>query len=343
MRARILVVRVGALGDTLMVTPLLRLLHKRHPEAEVDVLCSELAAPLLTYNPNLAHVFPLQGRNWPMAVSREKRRLVQRLRARAYGLAVLLESAPRYRELLEQIRPGLIRSFSETPFDAGLHAVVNNLRAAGISDHCAEDLDMELPLAAGDETAAEKLLRGGSPLVGVHIGWGPLGRKRRQAERLRGWSLNNFDRLIRTLLDHPSLRIVLTGSAEDARFTEPLCRRFPDERVRSIAGRTQIRELAAVIKRLDLLISVDSGPCHMAAALGTPLVVLWGPGRWEQTRPLSSLTPIRIVRHPITCAPCQSTPLQKSCRRNLCMQAIAPDEVYAEACSLLPRLAPDHG
>lgn len=340
--SRILVVRVGALGDTLMVTPLLRLLHKRYPKAEVDLLSSALAAPLLELNPFLSNLFRLRGRNLPLVLSLEKRRLVRQFHARDYDLAVLLESAPRYRVLVERAGLRQIRSFAEVPFDSSRHAVVNNLNVAGIHDVESDDLDMDLPLAPNDEAMADRILRDVTqPRIGVHIGWGPQGRKRRQAQRLRGWSLANFSQLIRKLAEHDGVSIVLTGSSEDSADIDALCRQVPNRHIHSIAGRTRVRELAAVIKKLDLLISVDSGPCHMAAALGTPLVVLWGPGRLEQTRPVSSFTPIRIVRHPVPCAPCQSTPLQKSCRRNLCMESISPEEVFAEAQTLLPLSAPE--
>jgi len=338
--SRILVVRVGALGDTLMVTPLLRHLRARQPETELDFLCSGLAAPLLELNPHVSKLFPLRGRNVPWFLSLEKRRLVDRLRARDYDLAILLESAPRYGLLLERARLRRIRSFAETAFDPALHAIVNNLRVAGIDGVEPDDLDMDLSLGPDDERAAVRLLEGlASPRIGVHIGWGPQGRKKNQARRLRGWSLANFVQLIRRILIYSEAGVVLTGSAEDARDAEILCRTMAGGRVRSIAGKTKVRELASVIKSLDLLISVDSGPCHMAAALGTPLVVLWGPGRLEQTRPVSSFTPIRVLRHAVPCAPCQSTPLQKTCRRNLCMERITPEEVIAAAQSLLPSLA----
>ena len=328
--SKILVVRVGALGDTLMVTPLLRLLRQCHARTEIDFFCSELAVPLLELNPYLTGIFGLRGRNMPLALSLEKRRLVRQFRARDYDLAILLESAPRYRMLLQHARLRQIRSFAEIPFVAGLHAIVNNLNVAGIQDYQGKNLNMDLPLAAADLEAADRILAGiPMPLVGVHIGWGPQGRKRRQAERLRGWHLGNFVRLIRMILDQTPASIVLTGSGEDVRHTEFIRRQMPAGRVHSIAGRTKVRELAAVIKKLDLLVSVDSGPCHMAAALGTPLVVLWGPGRLEQTRPVSTLAPIKILRHEVPCAPCQSTPLQKSCKRNLCMELISPEEVYA--------------
>jgi ADP-heptose:LPS heptosyltransferase len=337
--SRILVVRVGALGDTLMVTPLLRLLHKERPQVEIDLLCSDLAAPLLELSPYVSRLFRLRERNMPLPLSLEKRRLVRELRDRRYEIALLLESAPRYRRLLERAQSRQIRSFAEVPFEPGLHAIVNNLRVAGFHDPAAEDLNMDLPLAEADETAAELILENfPRPRIGIHIGWGPLGRKREQSSRLRGWSQANFCRLIRSLLQHDIGSVVLTGSPEDAPDTRMLCRQMQDRRVQSIAGKTQIRELAAVIKRMDLLISVDSGPCHMAAALGTPLVVLWGPGRLEQTRPISTFSPVRIVRHAVPCAPCQSTPMQKSCRHNLCMESISPEEVLGEAATLLPLL-----
>jgi ADP-heptose:LPS heptosyltransferase len=96
-----------------------------------------------------------------------------------------------------------------------------------------------------------------------------------------------------------------------------------------------MRELAAVIQSLDVLVSVDSGPAHLAAATGTPLVVLWGPAILEQVRPLSSRTPIALLRHPPPCAPCFETPLMKTCRRNICMESITPREVLAQVDALL--------
>jgi ADP-heptose:LPS heptosyltransferase len=337
--SRILVVRVGALGDTLMVTPLLRLLHERHPNAEVDFFCSRLAAPLLELNPYVTNLFSLRGRNLPLALSIEKQRLVRKMRAREYDLAFLLESAPRYRILLERACPGRIRSFAEVPFDPGRHAIHNNLNVAGMPFASEEAWNMDLPLAPDDEAAADRCLAGcPAPRIGVHMGWGPQGRKRRQALRLRGWEPGNFVELIRNLIAVDGIHVILTGSAEDARDTESVAGQMPDGRVHSVAGQTRVRELAAIIKKLDLLISVDSGPAHMAAALGTPLVVLWGPGRLQQTRPVSNLSPVRILRHAVPCAPCQSTPLQKSCRRNVCMELITPDEVFAAAQGLAPFL-----
>jgi ADP-heptose:LPS heptosyltransferase len=92
-----------------------------------------------------------------------------------------------------------------------------------------------------------------------------------------------------------------------------------------------------VVEKLDALVSVDSGPAHLAAAMGTPLLVLWGPAILEQVRPLSSRSPVTILRHAPACAPCYETPLMKTCRRNICMESIAPREVLAGVEALLYR------
>jgi ADP-heptose:LPS heptosyltransferase len=93
--------------------------------------------------------------------------------------------------------------------------------------------------------------------------------------------------------------------------------------------------LAAVIEKLAAFVSVDSGPAHLAAAVGTPLVVLWGPAILEQVRPLSTRSPVVILRHPPPCAPCYETPLMKTCPRNVCMEAIRPAEVLEQVERLL--------
>jgi ADP-heptose:LPS heptosyltransferase len=334
--ARIIVIRVGALGDTLMITPLLRSIRKRYPKTELDALVSSLAAPLLKHNRHISNIISLRGRNLPIALSPEKRFLIRRLRARRYDLALLLESAPRYRHLAERIGPGEIRSFRESGFDAGKHVIINFFDVAGIQINQMEDLNMELALSADDNAFADRILSNlPRPIVGIHTGWGPLGQKKNQESRLRGWNNINFVKLIHRILERTSGSVLLTGSPEDAKDTQRICQLVSDPRLHSIAGRTQVRELASVIKNLDLLVSVDSGPSHMAAALGTPLVVLWGSGWLNQTRPVSTVAPIRIIRHMVPCAPCQITPLQKSCRRNICMESITVEEVFAEIQGLL--------
>jgi ADP-heptose:LPS heptosyltransferase len=320
-----------------MVTPLLREMRERLPDAEIDVLCSRLAAELLELTPGVARRFALRYRNLPYALSLEKRKLVRALRSRGYDFAVLLERAERYRLLLERAGIREIRSFRETPFDPRAHAIVNNLKAAGFEDG-GFSLDMEVFLSDDDRKRAAELLsdlRG--PRIGIHVGYGPRGKKRSQSERLKGWAPENFAEVAKGLLAWGT-SLVFTGSREDRGDVEAILARLPRSgSAVSLAGRTSLRALAAVVEKLDALVSVDSGPAHLAAAMGTPLLVLWGPAILEQVRPLSSRSPVTILRHAPACAPCYETPLMKTCRRNICMESIAPREVLAGVEALLYR------
>jgi ADP-heptose:LPS heptosyltransferase len=315
-----------------MVTPLLRALRRKHPEAELDVLCSRLASDLLELTPGVARRFPLHHRNLPYPLSLEKQRIVRELRRRGYDRAILLERAERYRKLLERAGISSIQSFRETPFDPRKHAIVNNLNAAGLEP---AHLDMEVFLSDEDRKEASELLTmlAESPRVGIHIGYGPRGKKKHQSERLKGWALENFVEAARELSGR-GLGLVFTGSLEDRRDVEQVIQRLRAPAL-DLTGRTPLRVLAAVIQKLDAFVSVDSGPAHLAAAVATPLVVLWGPAIFEQVRPISTRSPVVVLRHPPPCAPCYETPLMKTCPRNVCMEAIKPAEVVERVEGLL--------
>lgn len=334
---RVLVVRAGALGDTLMTTPLLRALARTFPESSVDVLCAAGVAPLLERDPHVGEAFGLKWRNLPYAVSAEKRALVRELRARGYAFAVLLERREHYRRLLERAGVRDIRSFRETPFDPGSHAIVNNLRAAGLDG--VADLDMEAHETEADAFSALALLSGlERPWVGIHMGYGPRTKKRRQTERLKGWPRDSFRALADGLIEKGA-SLVFTGASEDASDVEAVVRGLPVSRLRNVTGRTSVPVLGSLLRRLDLLVSVDSGPAHLAAAVGTPLVVLWGPAILEQVRPMSSRSPVVIIRHAVPCAPCYDTPLMKTCQKNICMEGISPEAVLGRASAILRQRA----
>lgn len=328
---RILVIRAGALGDTLMATPVLPALAGRFPGAAIDFVASATAAPLLEGHPLMQTVFPLRWRNLPLPLSLEKRRLIRKLRRRAYDLAVVLEQTPRYYELAERAGASRITGFRAIPFDPALHSIANNLRAAGFDDWRERPWTMEIRLSA-EETSRAAAARAaiGGPLVGLHTGYGPVHRKRNQEHQLRGWALENFAAVGRWLSDRGAT-LMLTGAREDRPAVERLKSMLPAGAVMDVAGQTGVREMAALVGQMDLLVSVDSGPAHIAASLATPVIVLWGPGIYEQTRPVPSGGPVTVLREMVECAPCYGTPMMKACRRNICMERITPERVI-EAC-----------
>lgn len=332
-------IRAGALGDTLMATPVVPALAGRHPGARIDFLASASASPLLQGAPGIAQVLALRHRNLPYWLSVEKMRLVRRIRRARYDLAVVLEHAPRYYELIERAGVPRIAGFRETPFDPSRHSIANNLRAAGFEDCDAHPWTLLIAPVMEDYAPAREVVRDRrGPVVGMHVGYGPARRKKDQANRLRGWALENFAAVGSRLLER-GVRLVLTGSSDDRATVDRLLRLLPSSGVHDFAGRMTLRQSVRLIGDLDLLLSVDSGPAHIAAALGTPLVVLWGPGIFEQTRPVPLRGQVEIVREVVGCAPCYGTPMMKACRRNICMEGITPERVMAAVERLLGEAA----
>jgi ADP-heptose:LPS heptosyltransferase len=318
-----------------MATPVIPALRARYPSAQIDFLCAHPALPLLELNSKLSRIYALRWRNVPYWLSSEKRNLVRRIGEADYDFAVLLESAPRYRKLLDRAGITNLRDFRRTPFDARLHSAANNLRAAGFGSWEDFSLAAELPLSREDYREAKGLLsKLASPLVGLHAGYGPASRKEGQGSRLKGWSLDHFRNLARSL-QMRGASIVLTGSRQDWRLNESIIEGLPGDGIRNLAGQTSVRTLAAAMTRMDLLISVDSGPAHMAAAVGCALVVLWGPAKLQQVRPIEGSAPVVVIRRDVPCAPCYDTPAMKACRDNICMKKITPQEVFETAEKLL--------
>ena len=332
---RILLARIGALGDTIMALPVAQALKSQKPSRPVDLLCSASVAPLVDLSSHIDRVYPLRHRNLPYRLSREKRKLVKQLKKPSYSRAVLMENAQRFFTILHETGIQEISSYVEHPFDPSLHSVENNLRLAGLEAYSEVplkiDLDLSSPSCHGFESALDGLER---PFVGIHPGYGPPGRKRGQTTRLKGWSRGSFIRLAQALQERGA-SVIITGSSQDTHDSQLIAGHLDPKRTRVLAGKTTLPQLAGLITLLDLLLSVDSGPAHLGAALGTPLVVLWGPAKWIQTRPLPSTASLELLRQDVPCSPCYDTPAMKSCRRNVCMESIRVESVFEACCRSL--------
>jgi heptosyltransferase-2 len=338
---RILIVRAGAIGDTLMVTPLLRALRRTYPRSHLVFVCSQRAHDVVRHNPHLDQVIALGYRHLPTWLSFEKLRALRQLRSLNLDWALALESHPRLVALAR--RAGAARTIAygdgdalrrsgveRASFDLQRHCVENYLGAAhplGVQS-AGFETEFHYPLEL-DATVERRLaiagIGAGDPLVGVHAGWGGRSHALGQT-RLKSWPAQNFAAVVHSLVARFRARVVLTGSSSDAPLNESISR-LAAVSCANFAGKLSLLETAALIRRMNLYLTVDSGPAHMAAALGTPLLTLWGPAIFEQVAPLPGLGPVRILYHRVPCAPCYGTPLMKSCRDNICMKHIEVAEV----------------
>ena len=346
---RILVIRAGAIGDTLMATPLLRAIRQTYPNAYLGAICSDTAFDVLRYNPHLDEVFPIAHRHLPNWLSLEKRRIARHFRSLRLDTILSLEANPEFTNLASRISAKRIFTYSRSDvggnialleWDVNEHSIESHLRAGKSIGTKSAGIDMEFHYPAGIDDALRQKLReneiGESDLViGIHAGWGSR-RQHPTDTRLRSWPAERFSEVARWLRENFNAKIVLTGSVTDRPLNKFIAGSAGVDCL-NLAGRLSLIESAALIRRMDLYITIDSGPAHLAAALGTPLITLWGPGIFTATAPMSEKSPVEIIRSPPACAPCYGTNYMKSCTDNICMKRIGVNDLKVAVESMLAK------
>jgi len=189
-------------------------------------------------------------------------------------------------------------------------------------------------LSAEDEATGAKLAaecEGSGPLIALAPG-------ESAARPYKCWSTEGFQRVAAALLQDGA-RVVVVGGPADASLGEEIVADLAD-RGHNLAGRTTPSELAALLERCDLLIGIDSGPMHVAAAMGRPVVGLFGPTDPRRTGPLGEGH--EVIFHEQPCwGPCVH-PVTPKCSDRACMSAITVAEVLAAARRILARTPAVH-
>lgn len=147
----------------------------------------------------------------------------------------------------------------------------------------------------------------------------------------KNWPIDSFTEAARRLRQELSATLFLLGAKTDKPACDRIAQALPADSVVNLAGELSLPETGGVLKAMDLLVANDSGPVHMAAAVGIPTLVLFGPTDPLRTGPYGNNH--RVLRTSRDCQPCYS----RECRfPNLpCMAGISPDQVLAEARAML--------
>ena len=149
--------------------------------------------------------------------------------------------------------------------------------------------------------------------------------------RAKRWPAERYAALADLLAEEAGAEVVLVGAREELEVTREVVARM--RRAPAVlTGETDLAQSVAVLSLADLLVTNDTGPAHVAAALGRPVVVVFGPTNPLTTRPFSDLA--EVVRRPPDCAPCM---LRDCPIDHRCMTAVSPGEVFARALALLGR------
>jgi heptosyltransferase-2 len=148
--------------------------------------------------------------------------------------------------------------------------------------------------------------------------------------RAKRWPAESFARLADELIEHGK-QVLVIGSKNEQDVTDEVTSRMRHAPV-ILTGKTTLDEMTAVISVSDLVVTNDTGPAHVAASLGRPTLVIFGPTNPLTTRPFSSQA--EVLRHPPDCAPCM---LRDCPIDHRCMTAITVEEVLEQSLGLLKR------
>jgi lipopolysaccharide heptosyltransferase II len=147
--------------------------------------------------------------------------------------------------------------------------------------------------------------------------------------RAKRWPAESFAALADRLCRELEANVLLIGSNDELDVSQAVARQMITEPV-VLTGKTDLAQAVAILNEVDLLITNDTGPAHIASALDRPVLVIFGPTNPLTTRPFSDTA--ELIRHPPDCAPCM---LRDCPIDHRCMTAITPDEVFERARKLL--------
>jgi len=347
--ARALVIMLRHHGDVLLAAPVLGALKAQAPRVEIDALVYDATAPMLEGHPALAQLHVV-GRNWKneglLSRFALEAKLHGVLRARGYDLIVHLTEQPRGAWLARAL--GARYSVAPVVPDRGafwagsfthlyplarngrrhkVEANLDALRRIGLQPEMEQRQLQFFPGAAAQASVVALLAAEGLAERGyIHIH--PASRwtfKCWPAER-------NAELIDRLAAAH---RVVITAAPEpdEMSLIEKILSKTKSKPV-NLAGKLSIKELGALTGRARLFVGVDSMPMHLAAAMGTPAVALFGPSGEQEWRPWRVAHRVVSTSHP--CRPCGNDGCGGG-KVSECLTTLGVDEVYAAAQELLSR------
>jgi lipopolysaccharide heptosyltransferase II len=332
-RLRIMVIRLDHLGDMICTLPFLKQLKKRVPEAHLTLLTTPAGRVLLRDVPEIDDWFVFdpawfardsRRQQWPLRTMRDVSAI---LRRRSFDLSI---------DLRGDIRHHLMALWSGIPFRAGYgqtggefllnktepwipdeHAIDKNLRFLNLFDVASLSPEDRIPeltwRTRAEDDAWLNAVVGRQPFRVYHIDAGAPSKR---------WPPDYFARLI-AQMPAAEGKAVLVG--QDTNLTQNFRSNVRDPRIVNLVGKTSLTQLVSLLQRARAVISGDSGPAHMAAALGTPVLVLWsGTNPPEVWRPRGKQ--VLVLQNPVPCQYCEQ--IQCPVAGHPCMTNLSVERVF---------------
>jgi heptosyltransferase II len=346
---RVLIILIAGIGDLIMASTSFRALRKGHPDAEIHLITSSEAC-------TLAESYPYIDRVWTFPVREIRKDKLQGLRAinviremrkARFDLCLNLY---RVTSWLGALRMGLLLSLISPRTKAGHDSkgfgLFLNRKAPKETFENRHFTDAMVDLAklaggvpddGGIEVFWDKSVEAkratffpneGQEIKPLRIGINP-GADRPE----KRWSPENHAAVADRLSADRSAKIFVFGGPGEEHLATRIEKAMKHP-LTNLAGKLSLNELAYVISQLDLFVTNDSGPMHIAAAVKTPVVALFGPEDPVHTRPYTSPDLYRIIQKDLSCRPCKN----KGCNRPICMESLKPEEILQACLELLAPL-----
>ncbi|HKT34259.1 MAG TPA: putative lipopolysaccharide heptosyltransferase III [Nitrospira sp.] len=329
----ILAIKLRYLGDVLLATPTLQALKTAYPTARLTVVVNRGTEEILRGNPDVDEILPLD--RGPIA---EQFRFVLEIRRRRFDTVVDLTDGDRAAFLTWISGAGIRIGFNEeqrwtgrcytTVVRAGeqVHRIERDLAALVPLGIEVRNRIPRLCLAPEDDTHVEQLVR--QLAIPTDRSWVVIQPGARYW--FKAWPPERFAALADRLTDRFGCQVLVGGSPEEAALTQAVVNQAKS-RLLSIAGRSNVRTLAALLKRSVLFVGNDTGAMHIAAAVGAPVVGLFGPSSPIEWGPRGG--PTETIYKGLDCRIC----FHPTCRRGEenCMKLITVEEVMNAAARLL--------
>jgi lipopolysaccharide heptosyltransferase III len=341
----ILLIQLGDIGDVVLTTPTVRAVRESHPDARISILVRKPFGSLLAAHPDLHEVLEAAGtRGVLFHTSREHWRFARRLRNAHYDLVVDLRTSNRGAVLAfltgapervgRDAGKSLLRKLAFTrllpnppyaalPVHPGADQSLRIVRAIGIDTG---DSTPRLHVSPEDAGSAAALLSERGLTPGRWVSINPCSRW-----KYKEWSHSKWGELIDRLWQEHQLASVLIGSPDEAGIIDKITAERSDHAF-NLAGKTTLGELAALLASSSLHLGVDSAAPHIAAAVGTPTLTIFGPTNWRSWIVTDELH--RVVTADMPCVPCNRKGCDDS-RKSRCLDDLSVDRVYAEARPML--------
>lgn len=335
---KILIIKPSSLGDVVQAMPVLRLLRLRYPDARITWWLAENLLPLLEDDPDLDEVIPFaRSRGFSMAGVQKWFANVARIRRESFDLVIDLQGLLRSGSFAWLAGGGrlvgldLRREGARMFYDVAVARPQDRLHAVDWYFDVAKEIGLDvsvdydwIPERASAAKRVARKLTGNSAEIIALIPGARWDNKR--------WPPGHFASAVGFIAKQkPTARFVIIGGSGDRELAREI-NSLGTVACLDLTGRTSIPEMIECLRRCRLVITNDTGPMHIAAALGRPVIGVFGPTDPGQTGPYGSN--VRILRGELPCAPC----MKSTCRWDSymeCLRSVSAVDVARAACDWL--------